>query len=39
MGHKARMEKPLQGATPLLQYFDMNFMSILFCYISQVIGQ
>ena len=38
MGHK-EIEKPLQGVTQLLQNFEINFMSILFCYISQIIGQ
>ena len=37
--NEVRMEKLLQGVTPLLQNFDINLMPILFCYISQVIGQ
>ena len=37
--NEARMEKLLQGVTPLLQHFGMNLMPILFCYISQVMGQ
>ena len=37
--NEARMEKLLQGVIPLLQNFEMSFMPILFCYISQVIGQ
>ena len=37
--NEAWMEKLLQGVTPLLQNFKMNLMPILFCYISQVIGQ
>ena len=41
MGHKndARMEKLLQGVIPLHQNFEMNLTPILFCYISQVVGQ
>ena len=40
MGHnEVRMEKLLQGVTPLPQKFEMNLMPILFCYISQIIGQ
>ena len=40
MGHnEVRMEKLLQGVTPLPQNFEMNLMPILFCYISQNIGQ
>ena len=41
MGHKkwSEDEKLLQGVTPLLQNVEMNLMPILFCYISQVIGQ
>ena len=31
--------KNLQGVTPLRQNFEMNLIPILFCYISQVIGQ
>ena len=37
--NEAMMEKLLQGVTQLLQNFEMNFTPILFCYISQVIGQ
>ena len=33
------MEKLLQGVIPLHQNFEMNLMPVLFCYISQVIGQ
>ena len=33
------MENFLQGVIPVLQNFEMNLMPILFCYISQVIGQ
>ena len=36
--NEARMEKLLQGVTPLLQTFEMNFMPVLFCSISQVLG-
>ena len=37
--NEARMEKLLQGVTPLLQNFEMNLMPISFCYVSQVTGQ
>ena len=37
--NEASMEKLLQGVTPLLQHFKINLMPILFCYVSQVIGQ
>ena len=37
--NEPRMGKRLQGVTPLLQNFETNLMPILFCYISQVIGQ
>ena len=37
--NEAKMDKILQGVTPLLQIFEMNLMPILFGYISQVIGQ
>ena len=36
--NEARMKK-LLGAIPLHQDLQMNLMPILFCYISQVIGQ
>ena len=36
--NEAKMEKLLQSVIPLLQIFEMNFIPILFCYISQVIG-
>ena len=36
--NEARMEK-LLGVIPLHQDLQMNLMPILFCYISQVIGQ
>ena len=36
--NEARMEKLLQGVTPLLQNFKMNLRPILFCYVSQVVG-
>ena len=32
-------EKLLQGVAPLLQNVEINLIPILFCYISQVIGQ
>ena len=34
--NKARMEKLSQVVAPLLQNFEISFMSILFCYISQL---
>ena len=37
--NEVRMEKLLQGVTSLRQSFEMNLMQILFCYISQAIGQ
>ena len=39
MKYEENMEKLLQGVIPVLQNFEMNLMPILFCYISQVIGQ
>ena len=36
---KERIETLLWGVIPLLYNFEMNLMPILFCYLSQVIGE